>query len=345
MALWGDGPRFEDAEDAKRAVEELVKERDELKHTKEALECLIKNQKSVLDELEVQVDAAQRRASSAADQAKIKMEDVRAQDAELATAKSRLQAVLGMFALENDFRRLSQQVGRIRESTFPTPLVMAGPAAAGKASLISRLFGDFPDSFGIPISHTSREPQADEQRGVHYIFVSRGEMEQAMAGGAFVEVAEVDGDLYGTSLQAVSKEQQAGKVCVLHIDLAGVEQLRQCRELQTVTVWIEPPSTEALRERLVARGVADEAEIEDRLDQAQRDMAGAAENPSLFDSTIINDDLSLAYQALLQTLHQAYPHLRPLMPPVGARGPEGGVSGLEGKRDGDAGPGVDGPLR
>ena len=63
MALWGDGPRFEDAEDAKRAVEELVKERDELKHTKEALECLIKNQKSVLDELDVQVDAAQRRAS------------------------------------------------------------------------------------------------------------------------------------------------------------------------------------------------------------------------------------------------------------------------------------------
>ena len=101
MALWGDGPRFEDAEDAKRAVEELVKERDELKHTKEALECLIKNQKSVLDELDVQVDAAQRRASSAADHAKIKMEDVRALDAKLATAKSRLQAVLGMFALEN----------------------------------------------------------------------------------------------------------------------------------------------------------------------------------------------------------------------------------------------------
>jgi hypothetical protein len=227
MALWGDSPRFEHPEDAKQAVQKLIQEREDLKRSTTALEDLIGNQKQVLEELEMQVDAAQRRAADAVQQAKSKMEELQAQDAELAAAKSRFNMALHVFSLEKDFLKLSQRVGRARQSLFPPPLVISGPSAVGKASLISRLFQDFPDSFSIPISHTSREPQEAEQNGVHFIFISREYMEKAMAGGSFVEVAEVDGDLYGTSIQAVSKVQGEGKVCVLHIDLAGVEQLRQ----------------------------------------------------------------------------------------------------------------------
>ena len=160
-------------------------------------------------------------------------------------------------------------------------------------------------------------------------------MEQAMAQGLFVEVAEVDKDLYGTCIQAVTKEQNAGKVCVLHIDLAGVEQLRQS-SMQPVCVWLEPPSLEALRQRysvyllywyastntdaqgacrLVARGVPDEAELTERLEQAERDMVLAREKRDLFDFTLINDELADTYAALKQVLARAYPHMRQNLPP------------------------------
>jgi plasmid maintenance system antidote protein VapI len=246
--MWGGSGRFEDPEEAKRAVEELVKERETLLSNAASLEKLIDTQKQVLEELETQVDAAQRRAIKTVDDAKVKMEEVHSKDAELKMLKERLNSVIAVFGMERDFRKLSHSVGQLRETLFPYPLVIAGPAAVGKASLISMLFQEFPHSFSIPISHTSRQRMPDEQNGVHYIFVSRQEMEQAMAQGLFVEVAEVDKDLYGTCIQAVTKEQNAGKVCVLHIDLAGVEQLRQS-SMQPVCVWLEPPSLEALRQR------------------------------------------------------------------------------------------------
>ena len=246
--MWGGSGRFEDPEEAKRAVEELVKERETLLSNAASLEKLIDTQKQVLEELETQVDAAQRRAIKTVDDAKVKMEEVHSKDAELKMLKERLNSVMAVFGMERDFRKLSHSVGQLRETLFPYPLVIAGPAAVGKASLISMLFQEFPHSFSIPISHTSRQRMPDEQNGVHYIFVSRQEMEQAMAQGLFVEVAEVDKDLYGTCIQAVTKEQNAGKVCVLHIDLAGVEQLRQS-SMQPVCVWLEPPSLEALRQR------------------------------------------------------------------------------------------------
>jgi len=134
-------------------VEELVKEREDLQRAASALEQLIENQKQVLVELEQQVDAAQRRAEKATEDAAVKMEAARGKEAELDSLQTRLRTVLGVFGIERSFRKLSQSVGTLREALMPPPLVIAGPSAVGKASLISMLFREFPHTFGIPIRH------------------------------------------------------------------------------------------------------------------------------------------------------------------------------------------------
>lgn len=87
----------------------------------------------------------------------------------------------------------------------PCPVVIAGPSGVGKGTLINRLLGDFPELFGFSVSHTTRAPRQGEEHGVHYHFVTKGEFEQAVEKGDFIEYAKVHTSYYGTSLQAVEK--------------------------------------------------------------------------------------------------------------------------------------------
>mmetsp|Transcript_23641 Transcript_23641/g.36944 ORF Transcript_23641/g.36944 Transcript_23641/m.36944 type:complete len:233 (+) Transcript_23641:376-1074(+) len=122
-------------------------------------------------------------------------------------------------------------------------------------------------------------------------------MEQAAKEGKFLEMAEVEGDLYGTSAQSVISERSAGKVVLVHIDLAGAQQVKGSG-IPTVVVWVEPPSLQALEPRLKARGVHDE-EITLRMNQAEAELQEARRlGGELFDYIICNDDLDQAYVAL-----------------------------------------------
>ncbi|EKX33025.1 hypothetical protein GUITHDRAFT_148224 [Guillardia theta CCMP2712] len=106
-------------------------------------------------------------------------------------------------SLQNEAKELEQGLARVREGLFPSPLVISGPPSVGKATLISMILREFQSEFSVPIAHTSRTPNEDECDGEDYIFISREEMQDGIKKGMFLEVAEIDGDLYGTAMQVI----------------------------------------------------------------------------------------------------------------------------------------------
>lgn len=97
------------------------------------------------------------------------------------------------------------------------PIVISGPSGVGKGTLISKLMEEFPSMFGFSVSHTTRAPREKEQNGVHYHFTERSKMEKEIKDGKFLEFANVHGNLYGTSVEAVEVVADSGKVCMLHL--------------------------------------------------------------------------------------------------------------------------------
>ncbi len=87
----------------------------------------------------------------------------------------------------------------------PCPVVIAGPSGVGKGTIIAKLIECFPQHFGFSVSHTTRPPRTGEENGIHYNFVSKGEFEEAIVRGEFVEHAKVHLNYYGTSFHAIDK--------------------------------------------------------------------------------------------------------------------------------------------
>ena len=111
-------------------------------------------------------------------------------------------------------------------------LIVCGPSGVGKSTLLKELL-DKPllqDKLSMVTSHTTRAPRQGEVDGVHYHFSSRDEMERRIARGEFLEYAEVHGNIYGTSLAAIDAAMEGGRICVLDIDLQGVQSVRQLLE-------------------------------------------------------------------------------------------------------------------
>ena len=104
---------------------------------------------------------------------------------------------------------------------------MCGPSGAGKSTLITKLREEFPTDFGFSVSHTTRAPRSGEHDGVDYFFVEKGAMELEIAEGKFLESANVHGNLYGTSFQAVESVSKQHRVCILDIDV----QVSVCRTI------------------------------------------------------------------------------------------------------------------
>lgn len=186
---------------------------------------------------------------------------------------------------------------------MPRPLVLCGPSGAGKSTLMKKLFDDFGSYFGFSVSHTTRSPRVGEEHGKHYFFVTREEMQKAIDNKEFIEHATYSGNLYGTSRKAVNDVLSNGKICILDIDLQGVQQVKET-DLQAYYIFIRPPSIEHLRKRLLARGTETEDSLKKRLDTAEKEMA-YGEQESNFDKVIVNDDLERAYQELKEFIEPA----------------------------------------
>jgi guanylate kinase len=172
-------------------------------------------------------------------------------------------------------------------------MVIAGPTAVGKGTLVRRLVERYKDVW-VSVSVTTREPRPGEREGVDYFFVSEARFDQMIAADEFLEWAVVHGEhRYGTPRAAVRRHVAAGIPCVLEIDIAGARQVRAAMP-DAHFVFIEPPSWEELLRRLELRGTEDSDERERRLATARMEMAAAEE----FDSVVVNDNLDDAVDAV-----------------------------------------------
>ncbi|KAB7495188.1 Guanylate kinase [Armadillidium nasatum] len=178
----------------------------------------------------------------------------------------------------------------------PRPVVLCGPSGVGKSTLLKRLMSEYENCFGFSVSHTTRKPREGEQDGVHYHFVTRDEMTEAIERGEFIEHAVFAGNMYGTSRRAVECVLNSNRICILDIEIEGVKQVKNS-DLNPHYIFIRPPSIEDLEARLRARGTETEESLQKRLSVARRELE-YGEKKGNFDLVVVNDNLEIAYGQL-----------------------------------------------
>ena len=147
-----------------------------------------------------------------------------------------------------------------------TLYIISAPSGAGKTSLVKALI-DADASIRVSISHTTRAMRPGETNGVNYHFVEREEFVRMIEHGDFLERAEVFGNLYGTSQSHLQQTLDEGHDLILEIDWQGAEQVRKLMP-QARSIFILPPSQQALRQRLTNRGQDSDEIIEGRMREA-----------------------------------------------------------------------------
>ena len=170
-------------------------------------------------------------------------------------------------------------------------VIFSAPSGAGKSTIVNHLLGIHPE-LEFSISATSRAPRGQEQHGKEYYFFSADDFRQMIAEDKFVEYEEVyAGSFYGTLRSEVERIWAKGHAIVFDIDVQGGVNLKRIFGDKALSVFIQAPSVEVLRERLVGRGTDTEEAIERRVAKAASEMEFAA---GKFDHVLINDDLDTA---------------------------------------------------
>ncbi|KAH6561584.1 hypothetical protein BASA50_010478 [Batrachochytrium salamandrivorans] len=172
------------------------------------------------------------------------------------------------------------------------PIVLSGPSGSGKSTLLEKLFEKYPNSFGFSVSHTTRKPRENETPGKSYHYVSREEFEGMVADNKFIESAEFSGNLYGTSVASIDSVKAAGRICVLDLEVRGVQSFKTLN-IDASYIFIQPPSIEELEKRLRARGSETEETLSNRLKSAQEALDFSVQ-PGSYDKIIINDNQETA---------------------------------------------------
>lgn len=170
-----------------------------------------------------------------------------------------------------------------------TMLVVSGPSGSGKSTICKRLLGDPRVEFSV--SATTRAPRAGEVEGREYHFLDKAGFRAEIERGAFIEWAEVHGNLYGTPRVPMERALEAGKVFLLEIDVQGGAQLKALG-LPGVYVFIAPPDLPSLRARLEHRGTDTPEVVERRLAKAQEEMRARER----YDHVVVNADLEQAVE-------------------------------------------------
>ncbi|MBQ9372334.1 MAG: guanylate kinase [Thermoguttaceae bacterium] len=180
-------------------------------------------------------------------------------------------------------------------------LVVSGPSGVGKGTLLKRLFDSAEFPLRTSVSATTRAPRVGEENGVHYWFMTREEFVARRDRGEFLESFEVyeGGALYGTLRKTVEESVRLGDWVVLEIDVKGARSV-VAQIPDAVTIFIAPPSLDALRERLTARGTETREELEKRMAQASSEIAQS----DFYRYRIINDDLDVAYEELVAVMRE-----------------------------------------
>lgn len=177
--------------------------------------------------------------------------------------------------------------------TYPGNLYMViGPSGAGKSTLLKRLIAQ-DEHLSFSVSHTTRAPRAGEVHGKDYYFVDRDVFRGMIEEDAFLEWAEVHGNLYGTSKAHITTQLEAGEDVLVDVDVQGALLLKE-QLASAVSIFVAPPNAAALRARLEARGKDAADVIERRLLNARGEM----QQMNKFDYLVVNDDLERCYRDL-----------------------------------------------
>ena len=173
-----------------------------------------------------------------------------------------------------------------------TLFIVAAPSGAGKSSIVNAVLQSTP-GIALSISYTSRVARPGERHAQHYHFISSEEFQRMIAHGDFFEHALVHGDYKGTARQSVEPQLAAGLDVLLEIDWQGARQVR-AQMPEALSVFILPPSRQALESRMRSRGQDSEAVIAQRLAAAREEMSHHGE----FDFLIVNDDFAAAVREM-----------------------------------------------
>lgn len=180
-------------------------------------------------------------------------------------------------------------------------LVLSGPSGAGKSSLYQILAKEFPKHY-FSISSTTRPKRENEIDGVHYHFVSKEKFEQGIKEESFLEWAEVHGSYYGTNKNRILEALCEDKLIILDVDIQGQMNIKQAFPNHTTSVFITTLNQKILRERLCKRGSDSAGMIEERLENATKEIKSLY----AFDYLIINDDLEECAKKLICIVKSAF---------------------------------------
>jgi guanylate kinase len=190
--------------------------------------------------------------------------------------------------MSSKVKELQSETRRAQASPQGVLYVVSSPSGGGKGTLIRRVLDVVPD-LSYSVSYTTRVPRNGELDGREYFFVDRRKFEQMVAAGDFLEWANVHGNLYGTTKRQVRDEITAGRDIILEVDVQGAASVRRLG-LDSVSIFILPPSPETLSERLIARGTDSPEELAIRLCNAPDEL----NQYSTFDYVILNDHVERA---------------------------------------------------
>lgn len=177
-------------------------------------------------------------------------------------------------------------------------VVLAGPSAVGKSTVVQRLRDEVEDLY-FSVSMTTRDPRPGEVDGKDYFFVSPDDFQERIDSGEMLEWADIHGGLQrsGTPAAPVREAMEAGRPVLVEVDLAGARNIKEIMP-EAVTVFLAPPSWEVLVERLTGRATETEDVIARRLQTARAELAAQDE----FDDVIVNNDLDEAVQGISDIL-------------------------------------------
>jgi len=181
-------------------------------------------------------------------------------------------------------------------------LIISAPSGSGKSTIVNFLMREHPEfRLAFSVSATSRPPRGAEKDGVDYYFLTEEDFRRHIAAGDFLEYEQVyEGRFYGTLKSQIDEKLAAGMNVVFDVDVKGGINIKHYYGDSALSIFIQPPSLEALRERLVGRATDEMEQIEQRLAKAEYEMSFAPQ----FDRILINDDLETAKQEAVALLRE-----------------------------------------
>ena len=174
-----------------------------------------------------------------------------------------------------------------------TLFIISAPSGAGKTTILKRIIATT-KNIAFSVSHTTRPPRTGEQQGVAYYFTDRNTFAAMRRQGEFLEWAEVHGNYYGTSMDAIRAAMENGRDVLLDIDVQGARQVQEKLADKNVSVFIVPPSFTELERRLASRSTETETSITRRLENAREEMKSIGH----YDYVIVNDVLEEAVKVM-----------------------------------------------